>query len=180
MEAAEFAGQALEGVLLGGVVAVETIAAEHSDFEGDRFGFGTAEGLELLEGSEAIHYHVGAKAAGDVAAHGFVGKSRASGAGVLRSFGEGVTGDGRTRYRYHIDLPGGFEHTGEDLKSGVGGGSLQEGFGSLLSFLGAAAEGGESADLFPPRVVKWAHENADEIAALGCEVEEKQGLIDEN
>jgi hypothetical protein len=91
----------------------------------------------------------------------------------------GVTGDGRTRYRYHIDLPGDFEHTADDLKSGVGGGSLQEGFGSLLSFLGAAAEGGENADLFPPRVVKWAHENADEIAALGCEVEEKQGLIDE-
>ena len=91
----------------------------------------------------------------------------------------GVTGDGRTRYRYHIDLPGDFEHTGEDLKSGIGGGGLQEGFGSLLSVLGAAAEGDENADLFPPRVVKWAHENADEIAALGREVEEKQGLIDE-
>lgn len=46
----------------------------------------------------------------------------------------GPTDDGRTRYQYHIDTPK-FEHSASDLKSGVGGGSLQDGMVSLLLFL---------------------------------------------
>lgn len=91
------------------------------------------------------------------------------------------TADGRTRYRYHIDTDG-FEHTGSDLKSGVGVGSLQSGMESLLSFLGAAAEAArykmstgqqsENYDLFPEQVVQWAYNHQDEIQMLEIEIEE--------
>ena len=95
--------------------------------------------------------------------------------------------DGRVRYRWTIDLPDGSSHSGDDLQSGCGGGSLQEGFESLLSFLSAAAESwryagsnGENSDLFPRPVVKWAAQNSDEIGMLECEIEESESdLIDE-
>ena len=96
---------------------------------------------------------------------------------------------GRTQYRWTIDLPDGSEHTGHDLASGVGGGSLQQGFASLLSFLGACAEsmaykrrtgrGGENCGLFPPAVAEWADMNSDEIAMMAIEVEETKNLIEE-
>jgi hypothetical protein len=79
---------------------------------------------------------------------------------------------GRVRYRWTIDLPDGGEHSADDLQSGRGGGSLLEGFASLLSFLGAAAEGGENADLFPAPIVAWAATCSDEIAMLAFEIEE--------
>ncbi len=99
---------------------------------------------------------------------------------------DGETSDGRARYRFYIDAPG-IEHTGNDLKSGVGSGSLQHGLESLLSFLGAAAESysyrqrtgrtGENEDLFPPAVVEWAHHHSDELSMLACELEETPNLI---
>jgi len=95
----------------------------------------------------------------------------------------------RQSYRWTIDLPDGSEHAGNDLSSGCGGGGLQSGFASLLSFLGACAESvaygrraghpGENADLFPPAVAEWADQNSDEIAMMACEVEETAGLIEE-
>jgi hypothetical protein len=87
---------------------------------------------------------------------------------------------GRARYRYHIDF-GKEYHQGNDLKSGVGGGSLQQGMASLLSFLSACAESynckGENYDLFPPHVAEWAYQNSDEISMLQCELEETPNLI---
>ena len=94
--------------------------------------------------------------------------------------------EGRTVYGVFIDLPDGTEHEVTDLCSGCGGGSIQDGLASLLSFLGAAAEAyhyrgrqgsGEydSAEtLFPPAVVQWAAENADEISILAYDIEESE------
>lgn len=91
--------------------------------------------------------------------------------------------DGRARYQWHIDIAAG-EFSGDDLQSGCGGGSLQEGLESLLSFLGAAAEScrykgmeGENANLFPQPVVEWACQNSDELGTLACELEEKRGEV---
>ncbi len=98
----------------------------------------------------------------------------------------GHTSDGRTRYNYFIDTPL-FEYAGSDLKSGVGGGSLQAGLESLLAFLSAAAESyayqmrtgrqGENADLFPANVLEWAYQHSDELSMLACELEEDRALI---
>lgn len=96
--------------------------------------------------------------------------------------------EGRTRYRYHIDI-GRRSYSGDDLESGMGRAGLQEGLESLLSFLGAAAESydyrqrtghkGENEHLFKPAVVKWASENSDEISMLQLELVERKGLIKE-
>lgn len=98
----------------------------------------------------------------------------------------GSTSDGRTRYRYFIDTPE-FNHSGQNLKSGCGGGSLQEGMESLLSFLGAAGEAygyqmrtkreSDNSDLFPVNVMAWAYQNSDELSMLQCELEENKELI---
>lgn len=86
--------------------------------------------------------------------------------------------ENRTVYRWTIDLPGGAEFTGQDLRSGCGGGSLQSGFESLLSFLGAFAEGGENSTLFPEGLREWAESAADEIAVTACDLDESlQPLI---
>jgi hypothetical protein len=97
--------------------------------------------------------------------------------------------NGRQAYRYHIDLPDGTEHSADDLASGVGGGSLQSGLESLLSFLIACGESwsyqqrtgreGENADLFPAAVAEWAAQNQDELPMLAIELEENPGLIEE-
>lgn len=79
--------------------------------------------------------------------------------------------DGRVRYRYYIDFADGTEHVGEDLRSGVQGGSLREGMESLLAFLDASAEGGENEDLFPPVVVEWARQNDSKIAGVRAWIE---------
>lgn len=81
--------------------------------------------------------------------------------------------EGRMVFRWYIDIPAG-EFSEADLKSGVGGASIEEMFASLLSFLGAAAESysyrlrtgrkGENEDLFPKAVMEWAYQNSDEIA----------------
>lgn len=102
----------------------------------------------------------------------------------------GETNDSRMAYQYFIDAPG-IEHTGHDLASGVGGGSLQEGMASLLCFLGAAAESyhyrgnrctgdpDDNSSMFPEDVVEWAYEHSDEISMLQYEIEEsKTDLIE--
>lgn len=100
-------------------------------------------------------------------------------------YGE-TTPDDRQGYIYHVDLPG-YEYTGSDLASGVGGGSLQEGLASLLSFLGAFAEsvqyaagednGPENIDLFPEELQEWATENSDELSMTVYELEESETPI---
>lgn len=61
---------------------------------------------------------------------------------------------------------------GNDLQSGVLGGTLLDGMLSLLSFLGAAAESGpdgEHGDLFPGPVVEWAAEMGSDEFAMAAE-----------
>ena len=101
----------------------------------------------------------------------------------------GITTDNRRQYMYHIDIPG-YSYSGGDLSSGVGGGSLQSGLSSLLSFLGAFAESiaychgndeGKHADLFPPKLREWAIQNSDEISMLEAEIGESETpIIEEN
>lgn len=87
--------------------------------------------------------------------------------------------DGRVQYRYYIDFPNGTTHVGEDLRSGVNGGTLREGMESLLSFLSACGEsyrgGDENADLFPAEIAEWCCQNSDEIASVKLWIEEKEG-----
>lgn len=62
--------------------------------------------------------------------------------------------EGRTRYRYYLD-DGELAYSSNDLSSGVGGGTLQEGLNSLLSFLSAAgklARGRIMPTCFPPQL----------------------------
>jgi hypothetical protein len=101
---------------------------------------------------------------------------------------DGYTPDGRARYRYYIDTPA-FEHTNDDLASGCGGGSLQMGMESLLSFLLAAVESyryrgctwtgdpHDNSSLFPQQVVEWAYQHDSEIQSLQMELEENPELI---
>ena len=97
----------------------------------------------------------------------------------------------RTRYHWFIDLPSGEEFDSDDMQSGNGGGSLQEGLKCLVDFLGACAEGvryqtstgrqSENADLFPPAIAEWAAQYSDELSAIAWELEEGQPTtIDED
>jgi hypothetical protein len=97
--------------------------------------------------------------------------------------------DGRQRYTWYIEngSQSGESYESDDLQSGAGGGTLQEGLESLLGFLGAFAsaiafrerEGkeAENADLFPADLAEWAVENADEITMLECELLENPGEL---
>ena len=100
-----------------------------------------------------------------------------------------VTSDGRQAYRWFIDNGNGHrqDFQGDKLCSGVGGGSLQEGLESLLSFLGAFAEAiayqersgqeSENADLFPAGLADWATANSDEISSLEYELQDNSGKV---
>lgn len=94
----------------------------------------------------------------------------------------GDGGDRRVRYRVYVDFADGTEFVDESLRSGVGGGTLRDGMSSYLAFLGAAAESyrsgtGENADLFPPRVVEWAHQHDSEIEMVRFEIEETKDCL---
>ncbi len=92
--------------------------------------------------------------------------------------------EGRTIYRYYLDSPE-IEYEGNDLESGCQGGNLQEGLESLLSFMGQKGESWkyfpkpQSDDLFPPDIMEFCSNNADEIAMLQCKLEETSNLIEE-
>ena len=95
------------------------------------------------------------------------------------------TEDGRQVYCWYIDTEEENFHS-EDLKSKVGGGTLQEGLESLLGFLGAFAEAikyGEATgqetknmSLFPAELEDWALANANEIATLQLDLQEQQRI----
>lgn len=93
-------------------------------------------------------------------------------------------GEDRTTYAYNIRRPfrtGTLTETGRDLRTGVGKvGTAREMLGSLLSFLGAAAESyahsgpfdmSENGDLFSAPIVEWAHQCSDELSMLQFEIE---------
>lgn len=92
------------------------------------------------------------------------------------------TRDGRVAYRVYVDFSDGEEYVDESVRSGVGGGNLRDGMSSFLSFLGAAAEAyrrghSENANLFPKRVVEWAHRYDGEIACVQFEIEETKDCL---
>ena len=100
-----------------------------------------------------------------------------------------TTRDGRDVYEAWIDLPNGTEQEVTDLRSGCQGGTVREGMGALLSFLGAAAESynyrqhtgrtGENEDLFPLAIVEWAGEHEEDLSMLALEIEENPDCIQE-
>ncbi len=103
---------------------------------------------------------------------------------------DGWTDNGRRQYQYHIDLPS-YSYSNNELASRVGGGSLQSGLESLLSFLGAFAASvsyeerrggpGENTNMFPSELAEWATHNSDEIMLVGLELKESTTpLIEEN
>ncbi len=98
--------------------------------------------------------------------------------------------ENRTQYSCFLDLSDGSEHFIDSIASGCGGGDIQDGMESLLSFLSAAAESyrhrkcdwnkvteDDNATLFSRPVVEWAYQNSDEISMAAIELEEKD-LID--
>lgn len=101
--------------------------------------------------------------------------------------------DGRTRYRYYLDLQTDgerIEYTADDIQSGCQGGSLQEGLASLLSFMAACGESygyamrqgielvdSENGELFPADVAEWCYLNSDELTMAAIELEETADAI---
>ena len=94
--------------------------------------------------------------------------------------------DGRTVYRYHIDIPG-HEYTGSDLRSGCQGGDLQSGMESLLTFMSACGESyaftlrtgkqGENTDLFPPAIAEWCYRHSDELSMLAIQSRTERAIL---
>lgn len=95
---------------------------------------------------------------------------------------------GRQRYEWTwMHIPTGAMASGDDLASGCGGGTLIQGFDSLLSFLSAFASAtnpeDENHDLFPQSMREWAEQSDDEIGVLQLELDDARhsgdDLIDE-
>ena len=90
--------------------------------------------------------------------------------------------DGRTVYRWFVDMQDGQEFTGHDLRSGCGGGGIRDGMLSILGFLYACGESvnyarrsgrtGENADLFPPALAEWASNHTDELGMVELDITE--------
>lgn len=94
--------------------------------------------------------------------------------------------EGRTVYRWTVDLPGRKRAIrGTDLKSGIDGGTVQEGFGSLLAFLSAFGDSlywdsrrrpheskRENSSLFPRSLADFAQEHYEALSSIGMEIEE--------
>lgn len=105
------------------------------------------------------------------------------GAGTLHLEALGRDG-GRVTYRYVVeDEQGRILAQGNDLSSGVGASiDYRATMGTLLSFLGAAAESYDyraeypdtSDDLFPDACMEWAYMHADELAIAHMELEPEQ------
>ena len=100
------------------------------------------------------------------------------------------SGDGRAEYLFFVDFPAGQTFEVTDLRSGVGGGSLQKGFVTLLCLLSAAGDSwrhrglnwdsvdeDDMASKFPRPLVTWAYTNSDELTMLKLELEENPNLI---
>jgi hypothetical protein len=99
---------------------------------------------------------------------------------------DSISRDGRARYRYTIMQPGRDDVVGQNLRSGVGGGSLVRGFESLLAFLVAFAEarrygrgGSDGWDLFPDELAEFAVRYSDEFGMLQYEIENNPDCIKE-
>ncbi len=88
----------------------------------------------------------------------------------------GRSKDNRTIYRYYIDK-GKKSFSRADLHSGVGGGDLQSGFGSLFAFLGDSET---LSDDFPEWIQLWSENFRDDIYDMRLDLEDNdQTLIEE-
>lgn len=87
--------------------------------------------------------------------------------------------DGRQRAHIVIDGIGKRPYHDATMRSGCDGfAGPADIFSTFLAFLGACAESypdGENADLFPPRVARWAAQYADEIGILRLDLDETKG-----
>jgi hypothetical protein len=95
------------------------------------------------------------------------------GVGTLHLEVHGRNHENRLSYHYVVeDAEGTVLDEGTDLSSGVGSDpdylAMME---TLLSFLGAAAERGESAEGYPPALVEWAEQNSDELQMAAMEID---------
>ena len=98
-----------------------------------------------------------------------------------------INQDNRDIYRVYLDTPD-FEHVDETCQSGCGGGTLQQGLSSALSFMGACAESvnyarrtgrqGDNADLSPKHVAEWLAQNEDELSIAQCLLDETPDAIE--
>lgn len=117
---------------------------------------------------------------------------RIGGAEISIEYSSRLADMGRQRYHWYIDKRenlDGVKNTQEfeddELCSGSGGGSLQEGLESLLCFLGAFAEvnyqncnpDSENVNLFPAGLADWAIENADGIETMELDLHENPGKL---
>ena len=89
---------------------------------------------------------------------------------------------GHQCYRFYIDGPEGQTYESSDLASGMGGGTLQDGFESLFSFMAAAAEAfqypdSENADLFPEWVMELCYQHSDRIEEMNMYLDEENETI---
>lgn len=90
------------------------------------------------------------------------------------------TEDNRERARFIVDLPDGTEYVDEELRSGVGGfrGYVQQ-FETFLCFLDYASTGNDpdadAAPMFPPHVLAWAQDCADDIACARMNITDDAG-----
>ena len=109
------------------------------------------------------------------------------GAYITLQYGNRPHPEGRQRYEWTW-LMGERQESGDDLASAVGGGTLQEGFESMLSFLSAFAsakeQDNENHNLFPQSMREWAELYSDEIGMLELEIDDARKecdrLIEEN
>lgn len=102
-----------------------------------------------------------------------------------------IDAEDRDVYTYYIDIMGLDGHASSSIRSAVGGGTLQEGFQALLSFLSAAAESYakhlrypnldlENLRMFPMPINEWAYIHSDEIVDLWNILEDsEEPLIEE-
>lgn len=106
------------------------------------------------------------------------------GAYITLQYGSRPHPERRQRYEWTWFM-GDKEESGDDLASGVGGGTLQQGFESMLSFLSAFASAtepdDENHDLFPQPMREWAEQNSDELEIAWLELNERRDeqLIEE-
>lgn len=106
------------------------------------------------------------------------------GAYITLQYGNRPHPQGRQRYEWTWFMDD-REESGDDLASGVGGGTLQQGFESMLSFLSAFASAtnpsSENHGLFPQSMREWAEQNSDEIELAWIDLNERRDeqLIEE-
>jgi len=98
-----------------------------------------------------------------------------------------ISEDNRDVATFYLDAKD-FSYSDSNLQSGVCGfASLVEVFETMISFMEAAGEAvrfnmssaheSDNSDLFPPNVMDWCYENADELSWISCEIHDENGYV---